>query len=116
MQTLEKTTVESVLYDIDCSALLAPGETISSVMSLVAEPVTTPPIAFGLPAINAQAQTYTDLFGSKRTAPIGQVVQVQIGGGYIRMWAQVQIYRIRCRFATSLNPLVEAVVRLRVKD
>lgn len=118
MQTLEKRSSEGVLFDIDCSLLLASGETITSVTSITAEPVTTPAITFGSPVINAAPVTYTDAFGSTRIAAIGKVAQVQISGGKIAAGAQVQDYIIRAKLATSLNNPgpVEATVRLRLND
>lgn len=116
MQSLQKRSSESVRFDIDCSLLLSPGETISSVTSSAASPVTSPALAFGTPSINAQPSTYTDQFGSTRTTPAGQVVQVQISGGLIPIGAIVQNYVLRFVLVTSLNPAVEATVRLQLND
>ncbi len=117
MQTLEKRSSESVLYDIDCSLLLAPGETISTVTTVAAEPATTPPLAFGAAAINGAPITYTDpITGNTRVAPTATVVQVQISGGSIASGKKVQGYVVRCKVATSLNPAVEATVRLQLND
>lgn len=116
MQTLEKRTSEQARYDIDCSILLTPGETITGVTSLTAEPVTTPPIVFGSPAINVSQNTYVDQYGSSRTVPAGTVVQVQISGGKIATGRQVQDYLIRALVVTNINPAVEATVRLEVND
>jgi len=116
MQVLEKRSSEQVRYDIDLSALLTAGETISSVSALSVEPVTVPPVAFGAPSINGVASTYTDAWGSSRTAPAGTVVQVVISGGKIATGAQVQDYTVRCKVVTSFSPLVEGTVVLRIKD
>lgn len=116
MQVLEKRTSEQVRYDIDMSALLAAGETISSVSQITAEPTTVPAVAFGTTAINGSPITYTDAWGSSRTAPAGTVVQVVISGGKIATGAQVQDYTIRCKVVTNISPLVEGTVVLRVKD
>lgn len=116
MQTLEKRSSESVKYDIDCSLLLAPGETITSVTSISATPVTTPALSFGAGAINVSPSTYTDDTGNSRIAPVGTVVQVLIGGGKIPTNQVVQVYVIRCLVATSINPAVEATVRLQLND
>lgn len=116
MQTLEKHSSETVRFDIDCSILLAVGETIVSVTSSSASPTTSPPIAFGSPAVNLTATTYTDQFGGTRTAPAGQVVQVQISGGAIPSGNVVQDYVLRFLLVTSVNPIVEATVRLRLND
>lgn len=117
MLTLEKRSSEQVRYDIDCSLLLASGETISSVSALSAEPVTAAPIAFGTPVVNSASVTYVDAStGNSRIAPIGTVVQVQISGGSIAAGQQWRDYVLRCKLITSVNPLVEATVRLRVND
>jgi hypothetical protein len=116
MQILEKRSSESVTYDIDCSLLLATGETITNVTSVTATPATTTPLAFGTPAVNSGAVTYTDAFGSTRTAAIGKVVQVQISGGSIPTGSQTQDFIIRAKVVTNMNPVVEATVRLRLND
>lgn len=116
MQTLEKRSSEAVRFDIDCSTLLAAGETITGVTSVAATPATTTPLAFGAAVINAAPQTYTDQYGSTRTAAIGKVVQVQISGGSIAAGALVQEYIIRALLVTSINTAVEATVRLRLND
>ena len=89
MQTLEKRSADSLKFDIDCSSLLASTETISSVTSVTATPVTTTPLVFGTATVNTLAQTYTDAYGSTRTAAIGKVVQVNISGGLIATGTQV---------------------------
>ncbi len=109
---LEKRTSEQVTFDIDCSALLASDETISSVDSITAEPTTDPPLEFGVPTINASEITYPD----GHVAPAGQVVQVQITGGTIGNGMPAQTYIIRPLLSTSRNPVVEATCELRVKD
>jgi hypothetical protein len=116
MKTLEKRSSESTLYDLDCSILLAVGETIISVTTFTAEPITTPPIVVGAASINSSAVTYTDAFGSTRVAPIGQVIQVNISGGAIPTSALIQDYILRAKFLTSRNPAVEATVRMRLND
>lgn len=116
MQILEKRSSDSRRFDIDCSLLLAVGETITSAAAPTAAPVTSPAITFGTPAVNLSPVTYTDPFGSTRTAPTGQVVQVQISGGAIPSGYLVQDYVIRVVLATNLNPAVEATVKLRLND
>lgn len=118
MQILEKSSSEGVVFDIDCTALLAANETIVSVTSTTAEPVTSPAVTFGAAVINPSQVTYTDAFGSTRTAAAGKVVQVPISGGKIATGAQVQDYLIHVKVATNLNNPgpVEAIARLRVKD
>ena len=116
MQILEKRSSDSRRFDIDCSLLLAVGETISSVATPTATPSATTPLTFGTPAVNGSPITYVDPFGSSRTAPTGQVVQVQIGGGSIPSGYIAQDYVIRIVLTTNLNPAVEATVKLRLND
>lgn len=116
MQTLEKRSSESTRFDIDCSALLAVGETISSVTSATLTPTTSPALVIGSPTINASPNTYTDPFGASRVAPTGTVIQVQISGGLIPSSLTSQDYVLRFLMVTSLNPAVEATVKLRLID
>lgn len=116
MQVLQKRSGDSVRFDIDCSILLGVGETITGVTSMVASPVTVPPLAFGSPNVNLTATTYTDQFGSTRTAPAGQVVQVQISGGAIPPTLTAQDFILTFTLVTSANPAVVAVVKLRLND
>lgn len=116
MQTLEKTSSESKRFDIDCSLPLDTGETITSVTSIAADANAGSVLTFGSPVINAAPVTYIDQFGSSRTAPVGQVIQVNISGGSIPTGRLTLNYTIRAKFATTVNPLVEATVRLRLND
>ncbi len=116
MQILEKRSSESVVFDIDCSLLLAATETITSVTSSSAAPVTTMPIAFGTPTINVTPTTYMDQFGSSRVAAAGKVIQVRISGGLIASTQTAQDYVLRFVMVTSLNTAVEATVKLRLND
>lgn len=116
MQIREKRTSESVLYDIDCSLLLAPTETIGTIASISGAPTMTTPLAFGAGAVNIAPVTYADVYGSTRTAAIGKVIQVRISGGVIPAAALVQDCIVRAVFATNINTAVEATVRLRLND
>ena len=116
LRHIEKRSSEHVLHDIDCSHILAVGEIIANITSLTVEPVTVPPITLGVPVLNASPATYTDRYGSTTTAPAGTVIQVAISGGTVPTGRQVQDYTVRARFATALNPAIEAVLRLRVRD
>ena len=117
MQTLEKRSSESgALYDIDCSIFLPIGVTIIGTPTVTPEPVTTPPITVGVVYVNTLATTYTDAYGSTRTVPAGQALQVALSGGSIPSNAQVQEYLLQCKFVTSRAEQLEATVRLRVID
>jgi hypothetical protein len=116
MQTLEKRTSESVLFDIDCSILLAPTETIGAIASITGTPSMASPLVFGAGVVNIAPVTYTDAFGSTRTAAIGKVIQVRISGGTITPPALVQECIVRAVFATNTNVAVEATARLNLND
>jgi len=116
MQILEKRSSDSRRFDIDCSLLLNTGETIQSVATPTASPVTTPAITFGTPVVNTSPNTYTDAFGNSRTVATGQAVQVQISGGAIPSNARLQKYTLRFVLTTNQNPAIEATVVLDVTD
>lgn len=119
MQILEKRSSDARRFDVDCSLLLGATETITSVgaPTATATPaVTGTAITFGSPTVNVSPATYTDSWGNTRTAPAGQVVQVQISGGAIPSSARTQDYILRFPLVTSQNPTVEATVKLRVND
>ena len=106
---LEKRTSESVLYDINCSFMLDPLETISSVTSISADQVG---LTIGTGAINATQITYSD----GAIAAIGTVIQVRISGGSITAGATKTVYTIRAVFVTSTGNIREASVQLKVTD
>ena len=116
MQILEKRSSDSRKFDVDCSLLLATGETITSVAAPTHSPATSPDLAFGTPAVNVSPTTYTDQYGASRVVPAGQAVQVQISGGAIPSSLRVQDYVIRIVLTTNQNPAVEATVKLRLND
>lgn len=108
-QVLDKRTADSRLFDIDCSKLLAAGETITSITSVASA---QGGLTFGAGAINGSPITYEDGY----VAPAGKVVQVQISGGTIPAgYPSVQCV-VRALFATTTSPAVEATVMLRLID
>jgi hypothetical protein len=114
---LEKRSSESAVYDIDCSDLLATGESITGTVTMSVAPATTPALAFGAATVNASPKTYTDReTGAVRTVPAGQVISVSISGGKIPAGLTVQRYTVRAVFATNVNAAVEATVLLDVND
>jgi hypothetical protein len=109
---LEKRTSEEALYDIDCSRMLPDGVTIVQVLSITATPDTSPDeLAFGTPAVNVGAIEYDD-----HTAAIGTVIQVLISGGSVPAGRESRDYTVRCLFETTVDPVLEATVVLRVDD
>ncbi|MDN8617858.1 hypothetical protein [Variovorax ginsengisoli] len=108
-KVLDKRTADSRVYDIDCTDLLATGETISSVTSVTADQGT---LTFGSPSINAAPIAYAD----GRTAAIGKVIQVQISAGTIPTGQSNLQCTVRALFATNVSPAVEATVVLRLID
>jgi len=110
MQILEKRTFDRRVFDIDCSELLDTAETISSVTAITAD---QGGFTFGTPAVNAAAVEYPD---ENRTVAIGKVIQVRIEDGAVPAGKNELLCTIRARFATSLNPRLEATVLLRLTD
>ncbi|MEJ7685638.1 MAG: hypothetical protein WKG52_00810 [Variovorax sp.] len=108
-QVLDKRTADSRQYDIDCSLLLAPGETITSITAVTAD---QGGLAFSTPAANDVAVTYPD----GRVVPIAKVVQVLITAGAIPAGSQELVCTIRALLVTNLNPALEATVLLRLTD
>ena len=110
MQILEKRTYDRRVFDIDCSELLDTAETISSVTAITAD---RGELVFGVASVNSAEVEYPD---ENRTAAIGKVIQVRIDDGEIPAGKTELLCTIRARFATSLNPRLEATVQLRLTD
>jgi len=102
----EKRTYDSWLYDFDCSALLSPGEVITSIVSVACDDP-----AIGLicsyPIVSPNDVVYKD----GHLAPSGQVIQVQIGGGTIPVDADSLglgvpnvLCTVRAKFQTNFSP------------
>jgi len=108
-KVLDKRTRDARVYDIDCTDLLAAGETISTVSSVTAD---QGGMTFGSPTINAAPVTYSD----GRTAATGKVIQVQISAGTIPTGKPSLQCVVRALFATNVSPAVEATVLLRLID
>lgn len=106
---LEKRSADIRLFDIDCSQLLDPTETITDVTSIAEDSNT---LTFGAAAVNTEQIAYPD----GTYAPTGKVVQVAITGGVVTPGAISTMYTVRALLQTSLNPAVEATVQLRVRD
>jgi hypothetical protein len=106
---LEKRTSESIWYDIDCTLILDPGETITSITTIEAD---QPGLNFAGQAINPDPVVFPD--GS--TALAGKVISVQISGGIIPAPQVNQLYTIRAIFNTSENNIREATVLLNVTN
>lgn len=113
MTTREKRSSELRIFDFDFSADLPAGVTITSVISLSAEPTTSPAIVFGSPIINADPVNFTE---DGHIAPAGTVVQVSIDGGAIPVNGQFQMYTLRCKANTSNGERIEGTVWLKVND
>lgn len=109
--TLIKRTAENVRFDIDCSSMFMPGETISAVLGVATDQVTTPPLVFGDPAVNSSAIKY-----KSGLAPARTVVQVLISGGVIPGGVESALYTLRVDVETTINPRVQAVVTLQLTD
>ncbi|CAN7328006.1 hypothetical protein LJR084_001910 [Variovorax sp. LjRoot84] len=106
-QVLDKRTAESRQYDIDCSRLLAAGETIASITSIGADQGA---LTFGAASVNGVPITYPD----GRTVPVGKVVHVLISGGVLLPSQPFLMCTVRALFSTNLSPAVEATELLRL--
>lgn len=93
LRTLEKQPAESRLFDIDFDALLAAGETISSITSFVATPTTAPDLT--MTSINVTVS--------------GKRVQFRAAAG-----TDNTAYKITAIVLTTLGNTLEADVRLNV--
>lgn len=109
-QILEKRTADNRWYNIDCSQLLGVGETITSVGTITAD---QGGMTFGAGIVNTVPVTDPK---TGLTAPIGQVVQVQISGGTVPSGVQYLDCFVRAPLTTSVNPLVEATVTCRLTN
>jgi hypothetical protein len=110
---LVKRSAESMLCDIDCSAILGTSETITGTPTITHDANGGAALTFGPATVNGSTVTYPD----RRQVPAGKVVQCLIGGGSIPAGSFSAEYVIRARFATT-NPgeLREATVKLLVID
>lgn len=106
-QVLDKRTAESRQYEIDCSRLLAAGETITSVTSVNSD---QGGLVFGTSSANGAPITYPD----GRTVPAGKVIQFLISGGALPPGQLVLMCTVRALFVTNLSPAVEATELLRL--
>ena len=106
---LEKRTSESITYDIDCTNILDPLETIATITSILSDQVG---LTFSGKAINDTPVVFPDGY----TADIGKVISVQIAGGIIPTPQVNQLYTIRALFVTSKANTREATVLLNVTN
>ena len=107
-QILEKRTFDDRLYTIDCSALLAVGQTITSIGGITDD---SAELTFTNAVINLAPIT----LASGRIIPIRQGIQIEVSGGALG-GALSQLLTIRASFATNTDPAVEATVQLFLCD
>ncbi|MDE1905355.1 MAG: hypothetical protein KGH75_02740 [Rhodospirillales bacterium] len=101
-----KRSADTILVDVDCSAMLGIGEMISSAT------VTGGALTFGPPAISVSAQTYL----RNPTAPAGTVVQFTITGGTIPLGAQYLDIEAHPIITTNFGETLDAALIVRVQD
>ena len=106
---LEKRTSEAIFYDLDCTNILDPLETIQTINTIESD---QDGLVFAGQAINPDPVTFPD--GS--VAAIGKVISVQISEGIIPTPQVNQLYTIRAIFNTSENNTREATVLLNVTN
>lgn len=106
-QELIKRSSETVLFDIDCSAMLGAHETIQTILSAADD---ANALTFSGSTVNLEPVRYSVPIA--RRVPARQVVQVLVGGGVAG-----QVYTARVRFTTSnVGEIREATVLVRVID
>lgn len=116
---LDKRPYDNRLYDVVCSQLLDPDDVIIGTPTVVIENdyVINPvgPVMSGLTLgtciVNAAPIRYPLL---NLTVPIGQTIQVPISGGILLPGYSEYMFTLAFRFATLLNPAIEATVQLRL--
>ena len=106
---LEKRTSEAIWYDIDCTNILDPLETIDTITSVESDQAG---LVFTAPAVNTVPVTFPDGI----IAAIGKVISVQISEGVIPAQQVNQLYTIRAIFETSELNTREATVLLNVTN
>lgn len=116
---LDKRPYDNRLYDVVCSNLLDPDDVIIGTPTAVIENdyVLNPvgPVMSGLvlgACIVNQAPIRYPLL--QLTVPIGQVIQLPISGGVLLPGYPEYLFVLAFRFATLLNPAIEATVQLRL--
>ena len=107
-QILEKRTFDNRIFTIDCSQILASGQTITTISTVTDDAAE---LTFTGPIVNIAAVTLP----TGNVVPIGQGIQVAISGGTLA-GALSQLLTIRARFATSTDRAVEATVQLFLTD
>ena len=109
MQILEKRTADARLFSIDCSLLLDPAETITSVTSITSD---QGGLTFGTVAINSAVLNYPN----GRQAQVGKVMQFTISGGTIPAGQISLMCIVRALMQTSINPAIEATAILKLTN
>lgn len=111
----DKRTADKRWFDIDCTRLLDPLETILSVAGIAAD---QGEMTFGVPRVNATAIAYRD----GHIAAIGKVLQVEIDGGVIpagRPWLYCYVRPLLVTTldgTTPYNPTLDATFVIRLID
>jgi hypothetical protein len=98
---LEKYPAESVVFDIDCTALLASSEVIQGTPSMawLCDVAGATALTFAAAQVNSAPVTYPDGV----TAAAGKVVQVKISGGAVAAGSPLTTYAVTATFGTSLG-------------
>lgn len=109
---LEKYPGESALFDIDCTNLLASGETITGTPTMAQLPALTggDQLTFGTPVVNGAPVTYSD----GRVAATGKAIQVRISAGTATNSVDPRSYAVKATFTTSAGNTLVAKATLNV--
>lgn len=106
---LQKRTTEDIWYNIDCTNLLEPYETIDTITGITADQTG---LTFSGATVNTEAITFPDGY----TALPGKVIAVYISDGIVLTGETNQIYTIRPVFTTNAGNTREATVLLNVTN
>jgi hypothetical protein len=106
---LQKRTTEDIWYNIDCTNLLEPLETITTVTGITSDQTG---LTFSGAAINNTPITFPDGY----VALPGKVISVFISDGIVLDGETNQIYTIRPVFTTNAGNTRESTVLLNVTN
>lgn len=105
---LQKFADDSVLFDFDCTNLLASGETITGTPAMTqwpAFPGADPALlVFGTAVVNAAPVTYPD----GRVMAVGKGFQVRISGGLPITQTLQRVYQVMGTFTTTAGNTMTA--------
>jgi hypothetical protein len=107
-QIIPKHPRDDRIFDVNCTQLLDADQVITSLIDITGD---IDGLTFGVGTVNPAPITYPD----GTMAPTGKVLQVEISGGTIPAGAAYVDHTLQFALTTSTDPVVVAVVVLRLK-